>query len=132
MRPGWRGWLRDDTPVCRCEEVPLAAVREALELGATDARSVKLLSRAGMGWCQGRMCGYAVSCLAGGSPAGDARAGAGGQGGGEARPGAGPAAFHRPIAQPVRLGDLAGTAAEPPRPGPPGTPAEVSHPPTEG
>ncbi|GAA3429230.1 NAD(P)/FAD-dependent oxidoreductase [Streptosporangium nondiastaticum] len=86
VRPGWRDWLRDDTLVCRCEEVPLSAVREARSLGATDARSVKLLARPGMGWCQGRMCGYAVACLAGEDPA----------------------APRRPIAQPVRLGDLAG------------------------
>ncbi|WP_443052078.1 FAD/NAD(P)-dependent oxidoreductase [Streptomyces sp. NBC_00250] len=63
--PGWTGWLTDDTDVCRCEEVPAGRVREAVaELGARDARTVKLLTRAGMGWCQGRMCGTAVSCLA--------------------------------------------------------------------
>ncbi|WP_336208936.1 NAD(P)/FAD-dependent oxidoreductase [Nonomuraea sp. LPB2021202275-12-8] len=68
VKPGWQGWLRDDTLVCRCEEVPLARLREAQELGATDARSIKLLSRAGMGWCQGRICGYPVACLAGEPP----------------------------------------------------------------
>ncbi|MEV0526230.1 FAD-dependent oxidoreductase [Streptomyces sp. NPDC050439] len=62
----WAEQLRDDTLVCRCEEVPAAAVREAVEeLGATDARTVKLLTRAGMGWCQGRMCSAAVAGLAG-------------------------------------------------------------------
>ncbi|GAA3030805.1 FAD-dependent oxidoreductase [Streptosporangium longisporum] len=85
VRPGWQDWLRDDTLVCRCEEVPLSAVREAQAMGAADARSVKLLARPGMGWCQGRMCGYAVACLAGEDPA--------------------PA--RRPIAQPIRLGALA-------------------------
>lgn len=84
VRDGWRSWLADDTLVCRCEEVPLSAVREARELGATDARSVKLLSRAGMGWCQGRMCGYAVACLAGEQPQPP----------------------RRPIAQPITLGAL--------------------------
>ncbi|MBF8189590.1 FAD-dependent oxidoreductase, partial [Nonomuraea sp. K274] len=69
VKAGWQGWLRDDTIVCRCEEVPLARVREAQDLGATDARSIKLLARPGMGWCQGRVCGYAVSCLAGEPPA---------------------------------------------------------------
>ncbi|MGW4379883.1 FAD/NAD(P)-dependent oxidoreductase [Kitasatospora sp. NPDC004531] len=65
--PDWTGWVTDDTDVCRCEEVPARAVREAVtELGATDARTVKLLTRAGMGWCQGRMCGPAVACLSGG------------------------------------------------------------------
>ncbi|MFF2780834.1 NAD(P)/FAD-dependent oxidoreductase [Streptomyces sp. NPDC058052] len=72
--PGWTGWLREETAVCRCEEVPAGRVREAVEeLGATDARTVKLLTRAGMGWCQGRMCGPAVAALAGDGPAPDRR-----------------------------------------------------------
>ncbi|MFD5433887.1 NAD(P)/FAD-dependent oxidoreductase [Kitasatospora sp. NPDC127067] len=73
--PGWTGWLRPDTDVCRCEEVPVEAIREAVEdLGAGDPRTVKLLTRAGMGWCQGRMCGPAVACLAGsGEPGPDRR-----------------------------------------------------------
>ncbi|MFJ6379078.1 NAD(P)/FAD-dependent oxidoreductase [Kitasatospora sp. NPDC092039] len=73
--PGWTGWLRPDTDVCRCEEVPVAAIREAVEeLGAGDPRTVKLLTRAGMGWCQGRMCGPAVACLSGpGEPGPDRR-----------------------------------------------------------
>ncbi|NJP91231.1 FAD-dependent oxidoreductase [Nonomuraea sp. FMUSA5-5] len=90
VKPGWQGWLRDDTLVCRCEEVPLARVREAQALGATDARSVKLLARPGMGWCQGRICGYAVSCLAGERPQPP----------------------RRPIAQPVTLGALASLAPD--------------------
>ncbi|MEV7026058.1 (2Fe-2S)-binding protein, partial [Kitasatospora sp. NPDC093558] len=66
--------LRPDTDVCRCEEVPVAAIREAVdELGAGDPRTVKLLTRAGMGWCQGRMCGPAVACLAGGPAPGPDR-----------------------------------------------------------
>ncbi|MFD3511605.1 NAD(P)/FAD-dependent oxidoreductase [Streptomyces sp. NPDC058657] len=65
--PHWRDWLRPDTDVCRCEEVTAGQIREAVdELGARDARTVKLLTRAGMGWCQGRMCGAAVACLAAG------------------------------------------------------------------
>ncbi|MFG2212171.1 FAD-dependent oxidoreductase [Streptomyces sp. NPDC048638] len=62
---GWPHWLDDGTDVCRCEEVTAGRIREAVaELGARDARSVKLLTRAGMGWCQGRLCGTAVACLA--------------------------------------------------------------------
>ncbi|MET8866375.1 NAD(P)/FAD-dependent oxidoreductase [Nonomuraea sp. NPDC004580] len=91
VKAGWRTWLRDDTLVCRCEEVPLARVREAQELGATDARAVKLLARPGMGWCQGRICGYAVSCLAGEPPQPP----------------------RRPIAQPVTLGALAELTTDP-------------------
>ncbi|MGH6653607.1 MAG: FAD-dependent oxidoreductase [Actinocrinis sp.] len=60
----WVRNLTDDTTVCRCEEVPVSAVREAVrELGAGDLRTVKLLTRAGMGWCQGRVCGPAVAGL---------------------------------------------------------------------
>ncbi|MFI8104869.1 NAD(P)/FAD-dependent oxidoreductase [Streptomyces sp. NPDC086023] len=71
---GWTGWLDDDTHVCRCEEVPAGRIREAVgELGARDARTVKLLTRAGMGWCQGRMCGPAVAALAGEDQAPDRR-----------------------------------------------------------
>ncbi|MFI2369014.1 NAD(P)/FAD-dependent oxidoreductase [Streptomyces sp. NPDC018833] len=63
--PGWPDWLADDTEVCRCEEVTAGRIREAVaDLGARDARTVKLLTRAGMGWCQGRMCAAAVACLA--------------------------------------------------------------------
>jgi D-hydroxyproline dehydrogenase subunit alpha len=62
----WTDQVTDTTVVCRCEEVTGGAVREAVaELGAGDARTVKLLTRAGMGWCQGRMCGPAVAGLTG-------------------------------------------------------------------
>ncbi|MFF3687214.1 FAD-dependent oxidoreductase [Streptomyces sp. NPDC002187] len=64
--PGWTQWLDDTTDVCRCEEVAAGRIREAVEeLGALDTRAVKLLTRAGMGWCQGRMCGPAVAALTG-------------------------------------------------------------------
>jgi D-hydroxyproline dehydrogenase subunit alpha len=61
--PAWEDDLANDTIVCRCEEVTAGQLREAVDLGAVDARTAKLLSRAGMGWCQGRVCGYAASCL---------------------------------------------------------------------
>ncbi|MFF5533078.1 NAD(P)/FAD-dependent oxidoreductase [Streptomyces cinerochromogenes] len=63
---GWADRVPDDTVVCRCEEVTAGQVREsARALGAGDLRTVKLLTRAGMGWCQGRICGPAVAGLAG-------------------------------------------------------------------
>ncbi|MBK3589701.1 (2Fe-2S)-binding protein, partial [Streptomyces sp. MBT57] len=67
-RPGahWPQWVTQDTEVCRCEEVTAHELRQAHELGARDARSAKLLTRAGMGWCQGRLCETAVTCLAAG------------------------------------------------------------------
>ena len=62
----WAARVDDETVVCRCEEVTAAAVREAVsELGATDLRTVKLLTRAGMGWCQGRICGPGVAGVSG-------------------------------------------------------------------
>jgi thioredoxin reductase len=63
VRPGWTGWPDDDTVVCRCEEVTVGRLRAAMDLGADDVRSVKLLARPGMGWCQGRICSLAVAAL---------------------------------------------------------------------
>lgn len=60
----WLAALADDVLVCRCEEVSVGRLRHVVdELGAHDARSAKLMARVGMGWCQGRVCGYAASCL---------------------------------------------------------------------
>jgi D-hydroxyproline dehydrogenase subunit alpha len=62
---GWTDWLTGDTLVCRCEEVPVAAVRNAVgDLGATDPRTIRSLTRVGMGWCQGRVCASACARLA--------------------------------------------------------------------
>ena len=91
----WQDWLTPDTTVCRCEEVTAGDIREAREdLGARDVRSLKSFTRAGMGWCQGRVCGFAAACL--------------GAGPGEA-PGAGSLAgsAKRPLAAPVGIGELA-------------------------
>jgi NADPH-dependent 2,4-dienoyl-CoA reductase/sulfur reductase-like enzyme len=64
VKPGWRTWVTDGTIVCRCEEIPASGIRAAVtQLGATDARSAKLFARAGMGLCQGRVCGYATAAL---------------------------------------------------------------------
>ncbi|MEU6488020.1 NAD(P)/FAD-dependent oxidoreductase [Streptomyces sp. NPDC046887] len=65
LPPAWGSWLTDRTVVCRCEEVTADQVLAARnEHGAQDHRQVKQLTRAGMGWCQGRICGPAVHCLA--------------------------------------------------------------------
>ncbi|HEX5541392.1 MAG TPA: NAD(P)/FAD-dependent oxidoreductase [Micromonospora sp.] len=65
LRDGWQSWLSDDTVVCRCEEVPAREIRAAVgELGALDARSAKRFTRAGMGWCQGRVCGHSTGRIA--------------------------------------------------------------------
>jgi hypothetical protein len=62
-----RAQLRDvcasDTIVCRCEDVPLGAIDPAW-----SARQAKLYTRAGMGPCQGRVCGAALQFHFGWSP----------------------------------------------------------------
>ena len=63
-RDTWARDLPDDELVCRCEEVTAGAVRAACrELSVDDVRGAKLMPRAGMGLCQGRMCGRAVTDL---------------------------------------------------------------------
>ncbi|WP_457256011.1 FAD-dependent oxidoreductase [Pedococcus sp. P5_B7] len=62
---GWREWLEPSTIICRCEEVAYEEVCAARDLlGADDMRTVKLLARPGMGWCQARVCGFATASLA--------------------------------------------------------------------
>ncbi|MET9018566.1 FAD-dependent oxidoreductase [Actinopolymorpha sp. NPDC004070] len=99
MPSAWLDDVPDETVLCRCEEVPVGAVRAAVRhLGVVDPRSAKLLTRAGMGWCQGRTCAVPTAALVGrltGSP-----------------PGVGDVAAlaRRPVAQPVPLGVLASLA----------------------
>ncbi|ABN69123.1 BFD domain protein (2Fe-2S)-binding domain protein [Staphylothermus marinus F1] len=42
--------------VCRCENVSLANIEEAIDKGYTDLESLKRYLRIGMGPCQGRYC----------------------------------------------------------------------------
>ena len=67
VRPEIRALATDDTIVCRCEDVRRAAVAPL-----RDARQAKLYTRAGMGACQGRVCGPALEFLFG-WPAGTVR-----------------------------------------------------------
>jgi thioredoxin reductase len=95
---GWHAWADPDTTVCRCEEVAMHEISGAVALGARDARAVKLLARAGMGRCQGRICGAALASLTAGLngravTVEDVRGLA-----------------ERPLAQPLSLGELAATA----------------------
>jgi D-hydroxyproline dehydrogenase subunit alpha len=63
LKPALFELMTDDTIVCRCEDVSVQAVRAALADGEPTVRAVKIRTRAGMGCCQGRMCGYLVSRL---------------------------------------------------------------------
>ncbi|WP_017623949.1 FAD-dependent oxidoreductase [Nocardiopsis chromatogenes] len=86
--PGWKEWPRDDTLVCRCEEVALRDLHAAAR-SAPGGRAFRLASRAGLGLCQGRVCGRNTAELIGLTDE-DARR-----------------FDRRPIAVPIRLGDLA-------------------------
>ncbi|MEZ5209686.1 FAD-dependent oxidoreductase [Gordonia sp. PP30] len=96
--PGhWPELLRSDTVVCRCEEVSYGDLCTAHDdLGADDPRLAKLVARPGMGWCQGRVCGFATACIT-------ARDGV---------PGAPELASvaKRTIAAPITVGELAGAS----------------------
>ncbi|NUT93141.1 MAG: FAD-dependent oxidoreductase [Saccharothrix sp.] len=95
IRPGWRTWPDDRTLVCRCEEVDVAALRTAVdEHAALGLRSLKLTCRVGLGLCQGRVCLRNAAELAGVPYDADRFS-------------------RRPIAAPLRLGELADTPLDP-------------------
>ncbi|MFE3247426.1 NAD(P)/FAD-dependent oxidoreductase [Streptomyces sp. NPDC059209] len=101
----WPGWLRPDTVICRCEETTYAAVcRSAADPTRTEPAVAKLATRAGLGPCQARMCGPTVAEL-------------------RRTADAGPGPHHRPVAEPISLGEL----ARPPEP-PPGSRHPSAHP----
>jgi thioredoxin reductase/bacterioferritin-associated ferredoxin len=54
-QPAWR--VPDDTVLCRCENVTVGEVRKVIGEGVTEVNEMKVLTRCGMGPCQGRMCG---------------------------------------------------------------------------
>ncbi|KQM15912.1 pyridine nucleotide-disulfide oxidoreductase [Plantibacter sp. Leaf171] len=114
IREGWSDWLEDDTTICRCEEVDHGALRgTATATCATGLRSLKLSTRAGLGICQGRMCGRTVEELlhrvareSGGDGLID-----------------GVSSDRRPIASPIRIGELAAQGPEPTSHEPTSTPS---------
>lgn len=80
----WSGWLRPGTVVCRCEETTYETLcRAAADPAYGSAHAVKLATRAGLGPCQARVCGPTVAELTRRND------------------------HHRPIAWPIRLGELA-------------------------
>lgn len=87
--PGWRGWVRERTTVCRCEGVSYGELRRAVAApGVGGARPLELATGAGLGWCRGRICGRNVAELAGLPEGAEAFA-------------------RQAVAAPVRLGELA-------------------------
>ncbi|KAB2339522.1 (2Fe-2S)-binding protein, partial [Actinomadura rudentiformis] len=85
----WSDWMRPETVVCRCEETTYDTIcRAAGDQASGSARAVRLGTRAGLGPCQARICGPTVAELL-------------------ARRGITATPHHRPVAQPIRLGELA-------------------------
>jgi glycine/D-amino acid oxidase-like deaminating enzyme len=57
--------MPESTTICRCEEVTAGELRAARADGAGSLPALKKATRAGMGRCQGRMCGATVARLTG-------------------------------------------------------------------
>ena len=51
----------EEVLVCRCEEVSVKQIREAISLGCVGPNQVKSFTRCGMGPCQGGQCASTVS-----------------------------------------------------------------------
>lgn len=92
--PGLVDLPRDDTTVCRCEEVTLAEAECGMKFGGQDFRTQKVMTRLGMGPCQGQMCWPAM-----------ARRIAARDGKGKQPDACGPRSV-RPPTQPLLVGDL--------------------------
>lgn len=87
---GWKDWLTPDTIICRCEEVSYQEICNAQQdLNVCDAKSAKLMTRSGMGMCQGRICSRSICELMGSSDADRVNG------------------TFRPIISPITLGELA-------------------------
>ena len=57
--------IAETTILCRCEEVTAGTLRRAQAEGAVTLGALKKATRAGMGRCQGRMCGATLARLTG-------------------------------------------------------------------
>lgn len=101
IRDGWSSWLSDDTVVCRCEEVSYGSLcTMAGATGSVSLRSLKLTTRAGLGICQGRICGRTIeTLLAHQAPDGVLCDGT--------------TVDRRPIASPIRISELSATPTNP-------------------
>lgn len=50
-----------DMFICRCEEVTLREIEQAIDDGFVTVKDVKRVTRAGMGLCQGRTCSKTIA-----------------------------------------------------------------------
>jgi thioredoxin reductase len=96
VKPGVFDQIADDTLVCRCEEVSAGEIRAAASAWGAAASAVKGITRCGMGYCQGRICGSLLEELTA-RATGVTREDVGGL-------------SVRPPLKPVRVGELADAA----------------------
>lgn len=100
IKRGWPAWLTSETIVCRCEEVSYGGLCSASGATASQSlRSLKLSTRAGLGICQGRVCGRTIEDLLARQSESSALTD-------------GTMSDRRPIAVPIRLGELATPPAD--------------------
>jgi NAD(P)H-nitrite reductase large subunit len=50
-----------DMFICRCEEVTLGEIEQAIDEGFITVKDIKRVTRAGMGLCQGRTCSKTIA-----------------------------------------------------------------------
>jgi NADPH-dependent 2,4-dienoyl-CoA reductase/sulfur reductase-like enzyme len=63
VKPAVFDQITDDTLVCRCEEVTAGQIRTAAVSWGANVNFIKGVTRCGMGYCQGRICGSIVETL---------------------------------------------------------------------
>ncbi|BBE30348.1 hypothetical protein OSSY52_04890 [Tepiditoga spiralis] len=51
----------DNIIVCRCEDITMKEIRDAIKEGFTTLEEIKRVLRAGMGPCQGKTCGPIIA-----------------------------------------------------------------------
>ena len=64
--PGVYSLATPDTIVCRCEEVTVQEIFDGIIAESSDPNSVKSITRAGMGNCQGRNCQRHIAAMVAG------------------------------------------------------------------
>ena len=55
--------MDDNMIICRCEEITVGEIREAIRQGASSVDGVKRVTRAGKSLCQGRTCRTLVESI---------------------------------------------------------------------
>lgn len=59
----WLHGLKDETTVCRCEDIDAGHIRAAIGAGMRSINDVKRRTRAGMGACQGARCTRTIGTM---------------------------------------------------------------------